>query len=73
MNRKWKKQLLTFQDVFMNELQTGDWREKMETRDTGQGSRALLSSNPCCTLEPDPRAAQKAPSPPHWARTATSV
>ena len=44
MNRKWKRQLSTFQDVFMNELQTGDWREKMETRDTGQGSRALLSS-----------------------------
>ena len=73
MNRKWKRQLSTFQDVFINELQTGDWREKTETWDTGQGSRALLSSNPCCTLKPDPRAAQKAPSPPHWARAAISV
>ena len=38
-----------------------------------EGSRALLSSNPCCTLEPDPRAAQKAPSPPHWTRAAICV
>ena len=40
----------------------------METWDTGQGSRALLSSNPCLNPEPDPRAAQKVPSPTHWTR-----
>ena len=28
------------------------WREKMETWDTGQGSRTLLSSNPCLNPEP---------------------
>ena len=36
----------------------------METSDAGQGSRALLSSNPCSTPEPEPRVAQKASSSP---------
>ena len=73
MNRKWKKQLSTFQDVFIKELQTGDMERKGGNPRYWAGLQGLLSSNPCCTLEPDPRAAQKAPSLPPWARAAISV
>ena len=70
---KWKKWLSTSQDVFINELQRRDMERKDGNLRYRQGSSTLLSSNTCCTLESDPRAAQKAPSPPHWTRAATSV
>ena len=73
MKRKWKKQLSAFQDVFINELQRGDMERKDGNPRYWTGLQGLLSSNPCCTLEPDPRAAQKAPSLPPWARAAISV
>ena len=60
MNRKWKKQLSTFQDVFIKELLRGDMERKDGNLSYWTGLQGLLSSNPCCPLEPDPRAAQKA-------------
>ena len=70
-----KNQLLTlrFPGSFTSELQRGDRERKDGNLRYREGSRALLSSNPCLNPEPDPRAAQKALSPPHWARAAISV
>ena len=70
-----KNQLLTlrFPGSFINELQRGDMERKNGNLRYREGSRALLSSNPCLNPEPDPRAAQKVPSPTHWTRAATSV
>ena len=70
-----KNQLLTlrFPGSFISDLQRGDRERKDGNLRYREGSRALLSSNPCLNPEPDPRAAQKVPSPTHWTRAILSV